>query len=48
MIAKGGTPYARLVPLAAPKPRAPGILKGKLGEQFFDPLPGDELEAWER
>ncbi len=48
VIAKGGTPYARLVPLAAPKPRAPGILKGKLGEQFFDPLPGDELEAWER
>jgi hypothetical protein len=30
-MAKGGTPYARLVPLAAPKPRVPGILKGKLG-----------------
>jgi prevent-host-death family protein len=48
VIAKGGTPYARLVPLAAPKPREPGILNGKLGKTFFDPLPDDELEAWER
>jgi len=48
VIAKGGTPYARLVPLAAPKPREPGILNGKLGEAFFEPLPEDELEVWER
>ena len=34
----------------APKPkRRFGALKGKieLPEEFFDPLPGDELAAWE-
>jgi prevent-host-death family protein len=47
VIAKGGTPYARLVPLAAPRPREPGLLKGKLGQEFFEPLSGHELDAWE-
>ncbi len=48
VIAKGGTPYARLVPLAAPGPREPGLLKGKLGDAFFEPLSEGELAAWER
>jgi prevent-host-death family protein len=48
VIAKGGTPYARLVPLAAPSRREPGLLKGKLGEEFFEPLPEVELKAWGR
>jgi prevent-host-death family protein len=48
VIAKAGTPYARLVPLAAPRPREPGLLKGKLGKEFFEPLPDDELEPWEK
>ncbi len=48
IIAKGGTPYARLVPLAPPRPREPGLLKGKLGVEFFEPLPDEELKAWER
>jgi prevent-host-death family protein len=42
VIAKGGEPYARLVPLdtRAPK-RERGTLKGfvDLGDQFFEPLP---------
>jgi hypothetical protein len=27
--------------------RTPGLLKGKLGEAFFEPLPEDELKQWE-
>jgi prevent-host-death family protein len=48
VIAKNGEPYARLVPLANRKARAPGLLKGKVEASFFDPLPESELEAWER
>ena len=48
IIAKNGEPYARLVPLQQPKPREPGLLKGKIEDAFFDPLPEDELSAWER
>jgi prevent-host-death family protein len=48
IIAKGGTPYARLVPLEAPRPRKAGLLKGKLDDAFFEPLPDAELRAWER
>lgn len=29
------------------QPRTPGLLKGKLGEAFFEPLPEDELQQWE-
>ncbi len=47
VIAKNGKPYARLCPLAAPAPRRPGLLVGEVGEDFFDPLPKEELEAWE-
>jgi prevent-host-death family protein len=48
VIAKSGKPYARLVPLAAPAPREPGLLKGKLSDAFFEPLSEDELRSWER
>jgi prevent-host-death family protein len=47
IIAKNGEPYARLVPLEKPKARQPGLLKGKLEDSFFDPLPEEELAAWE-
>lgn len=30
-----------------PKPRTPGLLKGKLGDAFFEPLPEEELQLWE-
>jgi prevent-host-death family protein len=48
VIAKNGEPYARLVPLEKPKPRTPGLLKGKVEDSFFEPLPEDELTAWEK
>lgn len=41
---------ARLVPMPRPaKGRRIGLLAGKiaLGERFFEPLPDDELAAWE-
>lgn len=47
LIAKRGTPYARLCPLQSTEPRRPGLLEGEIGEAFFDPLPDDLLEAWE-
>ena len=27
--------------------RKPGVLKGQLGDAFFEPLPDIELDAWE-
>lgn len=50
IIAKSGTPRARLVPLAVTKePRKPGALKGKIwiADDFDDPLPPDILAAFE-
>jgi hypothetical protein len=29
------------------QPRTPGLLTGKLGDAFFEPLPEEELQAWE-
>jgi prevent-host-death family protein len=48
IIAKRGTPYARLCPLEPRPARRPGLLVGKVDDSFFEPLPEDELEAWER
>ncbi|WP_373486883.1 type II toxin-antitoxin system Phd/YefM family antitoxin [Blastomonas sp.] len=48
ILAKAGKPYARLVPLEKPKvERKPGRLKYTLPDSFFDPLPEEELRAWE-
>jgi prevent-host-death family protein len=48
ILAKAGTPYARLVPLEAPQPREPGLLGHlRMSDDFFEPLPDEELDAWE-
>ena len=48
ILAKAGKPYARLVPLAVDAgPRQPGRLAGQVGDDFFCPLPSDELDAWD-
>ncbi len=50
VIARGKKPVVRLVAIPESKPqRKPGILRGKLkvGAEFFEPLPPDELEFWE-
>ncbi len=46
VLAKGGEPYAKLVPLER-KPREFGFVEGILPASFFEPLDDDELEAWE-
>lgn len=47
VISKGGKPFARLVPLAIPEPRRPGLLPGIYDGRFEEPLPEEELAAWE-
>ncbi len=47
IIAKGGKPYARLCPLDPVAPRTPGLLHGTVDDGFFEPLPDDELDAWD-
>jgi prevent-host-death family protein len=48
VIARDGKPVARLVPVAKREPRKPGLAKGRLTEAFFEPLPPEELDAWEQ
>ena len=48
ILAKGGRPYARLLPLEGKASgRQPGRLKGALEDFFFDPLPESEIHVWE-
>ena len=50
IIARGSEPVVRLVPIEPPRPRRrAGSLKGQftVPDSFFDPLPPEELAAWE-
>jgi prevent-host-death family protein len=50
VIARADVPVARLVPIIGQVPvRQPATLRGlvKVPAAFFDPLPGDELNAWD-
>jgi prevent-host-death family protein len=52
VVAKAGQPCAKLVPFTTPGPkkrREPGGLEqyGPIPDSFFEPLPDDELDAWE-
>jgi antitoxin (DNA-binding transcriptional repressor) of toxin-antitoxin stability system len=48
VIARGDKPVAKLSPAGPMAPRKPGLYKGKMriGPEFFEPLPEEELEAW--
>jgi prevent-host-death family protein len=49
VIAKAGKPVARLVPIMGKaEPRPLGFVKGRLTDAFFEPLPAEELDAWEQ
>ena len=50
VIARNGTPVVRLTPVQQQGPRQPGSWKGRISidDSFFDPLPEDELAAWEQ
>lgn len=47
-IMQNGKPVAKVAPLEK-KPRVPGRFKGQMSlpDSFFDPLPEDELDAWD-
>ena len=49
VIARNGTPVARLVTYRRMGKRRPDSLKGKVTvpDSFFEPLPEKELAAWE-
>lgn len=53
ILAKGGKPYARLMPLAEKPPRQFGLLAGKVEitpdfyEESMRPLSEEELKDWE-
>ena len=49
VIARRGEPVARLVACKTRSKRQPDVLKGKIvvPDTFFDPLPEEELRAWE-
>ena len=49
MIARRGEPVVRLVACKSPGKRQPDVLKGKvvIPDSFFEPLPEEELRAWE-
>ncbi len=51
VIARGSEPVARLMPLERVKSKRKfGALRGKLsvGAAFFEPLPDDELDGWDK
>ncbi len=49
ILAKAGKPYARLTSLPpGATQRIPGRLPGRVTEAFFEPLPEEEISAWER
>ncbi|WP_045214036.1 type II toxin-antitoxin system Phd/YefM family antitoxin [Desulfonatronovibrio magnus] len=48
ILAKAGKPYALLTALPPDRvQRKPGRLSGKISEAFFEPLPEEEVQAWE-
>ena len=48
LIARAGTPLARLVPLSTPAPREPGLLRGlAVPDAAFAPLDPDDVALWE-
>lgn len=50
IIARGSKPVAKLTAVAPKGKRVFGALRGKIaiGPEFFEPLPPDELDAWEQ
>jgi prevent-host-death family protein len=47
VLAKAGRPYARMVPLEPPPQRIPGRYRDTVPESFYEPLPNEEIAAWE-
>lgn len=47
VIARGDVPVARLIPFQEPAARELGFVPYRVPEQFDEPLPEEELAAWE-
>lgn len=47
IISRGDVPVARLVALRASEERQLGFVAYEVPEAFFDPLPEQEIAAWE-
>ena len=47
VIARGDVPVARLIPIQEPPARELGCVPYHVPESFDEPLPEDELAAWE-
>ena len=50
VIARGNKPVAKLVPITPKPKRVFGCMRGqfKIGPEFFEPLPDEELDLWYR
>ena len=48
VLAKAGKPCAKLIPFpSSDEPRKPGLVQGVVGDEFFEPLPDEQLADWE-
>lgn len=47
VVARGSKPIAKIVPLETGAKRNLGFLEYDVPDNFDDPLPDEELEAWE-
>ena len=49
IIARGNDPAVKLVPVNPPAQRRFGLYKGlaRIGPEFFEPLPDEQLQPWE-
>lgn len=47
IIARGSTPVAKLVPLSTTAERELGFVVYTVPDEFFEPLPDEDLRAWE-
>jgi antitoxin (DNA-binding transcriptional repressor) of toxin-antitoxin stability system len=49
VIAKAGVPKVTLIPVQRQERRSPGRFAGQIivADRFFEPLPDEELAAWE-
>jgi prevent-host-death family protein len=47
IVTRNGVPCARIVPLAKVGRVPLGFVKGRVTSEFFEPLPEEELAAWE-
>ena len=45
VITKRGKPLARLVSV---EPRRPGLVEGRVTDDFFEPLKEDEIKSWQQ